>query len=265
MIDNGDGYLTSNCAAAPAVSGLDGVVVIVPAHNEESALPHVLAALPRVSQVVVVDNASTDQTALVARSAGATVVYEAQRGYGAACLAGLAEIHRRVKLGTTPPQVVAFIDGDFSDYPERLPVLLEPILAGQADLVLGSRLTGRREPGAMPPQSRFGNRLACWLMRRIWGVAYSDLGPFRAIRYASLLALNMGDRGYGWTVEMQIKAAVAGLRVLEVPVDYRARIGVSKISGTLTGSVKAGWRILTTIGYYAVALRGTTAGRPRPC
>ncbi len=244
--------------SAPA-DPLLGVIVIIPAYNEQDALPHVLAGLPRVAEVLVVDNASTDRTSYVAREAGATVIYEPQRGYGAACQAGLAELRRRSESGVTSPRVIAFIDGDFSDYPERLPMLLEPIFSGRADLVLGSRLKGHRERGAMPLQSLLGNRLACCLMRWLWGAAYSDLGPFRVVRYPSLLELGMTDRGYGWTIEMQIKAAIAGLRVVEVPVDYRPRIGVSKISGTFSGSVKAGWRILTTIAYYAVCLRGTSA------
>lgn len=245
------------CERAPLAeaAALAGTVVIVPAHNEEQALPLVLRDLPAVGEVIVIDNASTDRTAAVAAERGATVVVESRRGYGAACLAGVGELLRRERAGQTPPRVVAFIDGDYSDYPEHLPRLVEPISAGRADMVLGSRLAGRLERGAMPWQSRFGNRLACRLMRVLWGARYTDLGPFRAIRYSSLLGLGMADRGYGWTIEMQIKAAARGLRVLEVPVDYRRRIGTSKISGTLSGSVKAGYRILTTIGAYALRER----------
>jgi hypothetical protein len=233
---------------------LDAVTVVIPALNEEQSLPLVLADLPSVGQVIVVDNGSSDATAEVAARAGATVVFEPQRGYGAACLCGLAAIGAGIQRGQAPPQAVVFLDGDYSDHPELLPQLVEPILQDQADLILGSRLAGRREPGAMPPQSVFGNRLACFLMRRLFGAAYTDLGPFRAIRYQSLCELGMADRNYGWTIEMQIKAVRAGLRIGEVPVPYRRRVGRSKISGTIVGSVRAGGKILWTIARY---------GRPR--
>lgn len=242
-------------ASVGANSRLSGVVVIIPARNEESALPMVLRALPKVDDIIVVDNGSTDRTAQVARDLTATVIYERQPGYGSACLAGLAELERRQTVGASPPQVVAFLDGDYSDYPELLPLLVEPILSDQADIVLGSRLAGEREPGAMPMQSVLGNRLACWLMRRLWRAPYSDLGPFRAIRYSSLQSLTMTDRSYGWTIEMQIKAAIAGLRIGEVPTPYRRRIGQSKISGTVSGSIKAGARILSIIFCYAILRR----------
>jgi len=233
---------------------LDAVTVVIPALNEEQSLPLVLTDLPPVGQVIVVDNGSGDATAEVAARAGAAVVLEPQRGYGAACLRGLAAIAEGIRQGRTPPLVVVFLDADYSDHPELLPQLVEPILRDQADLMLGSRLAGRREPGAMPPQSVFGNRLACFLMRRLFGATYTDLGPFRAIRYQSLCELEMADRNYGWTIEMQIKAVRAGLRIGEVPVPYRRRIGRSKISGTLAGSVRAGGKILWTIARY---------GRPR--
>lgn len=238
------------------------VVVVIPALNEERSLPLVLGDLPAVGRVIVVDNGSRDATAAVARAAGATVVSELRRGYGAACLRGLSEIEREIAGGTPPPGIVVFLDADYSDHPEVLPRLVEPIVAGEADFVLGSRLLGKREPGAMPPQSVYGNRLACFLMRLLFGVRYTDLGPFRAIEYGSLQALDMADQNFGWTIEMQVKAAVAGLRHLEIPVPYRKRIGASKISGTLKGTIQAGTKILYTVakyGYRFLILR-----RPRP-
>jgi hypothetical protein len=228
----------------------DAVTVIIPALNEEQSLPLVLADLPAVGQTIVVDNGSSDATADVAVRGGATVVREPQRGYGAACLRGLTAVGEGIRRGGAPPQVVVFLDADYSDHPELLPQLAEPILQDQADFVLGSRLTGRREPGAMPPQSVFGNRLACFLMRRLFGAAYTDLGPFRAIGYAPLCGLAMADRDYGWTIEMQIKAVRAGLRIREVPVPYRRRVGRSKISGTVAGSIRAGGKILWTVAKY---------------
>ena len=231
---------------------LMGVVVVIPALNEEASLPFVLRDLPAVDRVIVVDNGSTDGTASVARDAGATVVSEPHRGYGAACLRGLAAIEEFLAAGDAAPDVVVFLDADYSDYPERLPELVDPILNGRTDFVLGSRLLGEREPGAMPPQSVFGNWLACTLMRVLFAIRYTDLGPFRAIDYKRLKQLGMTDRNFGWTVEMQIKAARQGLQILEVPVPYRCRIGQSKISGTIWGSVRAGWKILYLIAKYGV-------------
>jgi len=237
---------------------LSGVVVIIPARNEEASLPLVLRDLPEeVGATIVVDNGSTDATAAVALQHGAQVVDERRRGYGAACQAGLKYIVQAVAAGHLPtPEIVTFLDADYSDHPEALPQLVAPIQSGEADFVLGSRLLGRREPRAMPPQSVYGNRLACLLMRLLWGAHYSDLGPFRAIRCDALGTLGMEDHNFGWTVEMQIKAAVAGLRVLEVPVDYRRRIGTSKISGTLIGTLRAGTKILWTIAKYGWKTRG---------
>lgn len=232
---------------SPAVAD---VAVIIPALNEEASLPLVLRGLPPVRLVIVVDNGSIDDTAAVAQRGGAAVVSEPRRGYGSACLAGIRALARLVDEGEPPPAVVAFVDADFSDHPDLLPRLVAPIFDGRADFVLGSRLAGDREPGAMPPQSVYGNRLACFLMRCLWGASYTDLGPFRAISYDALRRVDMGDMGFGWTIEMQIKAVVCSLRVEEVPVPYRRRIGTSKISGTLVGSVKAGGKILFTIARY---------------
>jgi glycosyltransferase involved in cell wall biosynthesis len=233
-----------------ATVDLSSVAVIIPALNEEAALPRVLSELPGVGRVIVVDNGSTDRTALVAAEGGATVVSEAQRGYGSACLAGIAALDQTVASGQEPPNVVVFLDADCSDDPALLPRLVEPILAGTADFVLGSRVLGEREPGAMPAHSLLGNRLACMLLRVLFGMRYTDLGPFRAVRWTSLQSLEMIDRNFGWTVEMQIKAARRGLKTLEIPVPYRRRIGQSKISGTVWGSIRAGYKILYLIARY---------------
>lgn len=234
---------------------LSDVTVIIPAWNEEVSLPFVLRDLPSVGRVLVVDNGSTDGTARVGLAGGATVVHEPRRGYGSACLRGLATIQQSLDAGETSPRVVVFADADYSDHVHLLPELVAPIQRDEADLVLGSRMLGQREPGAMPAQSLFGNRLACWLMRRCFGARYTDLGPFRAVRYQQLLALQMADRNFGWTIEMQIKAARHGLRTCEIAVPYRRRIGKSKISGTIGGSLKAGAKILWTIGRYGLRTR----------
>jgi glycosyltransferase involved in cell wall biosynthesis len=224
--------------------------VVIPARNEEGPIGLVLADLPDwVDAVVVADNGSNDRTAAVARAAGAIVVYEPQPGYGAACLAGIAALPR--------VDIVVFADGDRSDYVEDMaaivdPILIDPKLAGAADLVIGSRALGGREAGSMTVPQVFGNWLATRLIRLIWGVRYTDLGPFRAISRPALDRLGMADRTFGWTVEMQLKAIEKGLRVLEVPVRYRARIGVSKISGTVKGTILAGTKILSLIGRHAV-------------
>lgn len=228
------------------------VDVIIPALNEENSIPLVLADLPKVRTVFLVDNGSTDRTAEVARSFGASVVPEPQRGYGAACLKGMAAIKERTEKGVEPPDVVVFLDADYSDHPQYLTDLVKPIVDGDHDFVLGSRLLGEREPGAMPAQSVFGNKLACFLMRLFFGKSYTDLGPFRAIRYSALKHLKMADENFGWTIEMQIKATRANLRTLEIPVPYRKRVGTSKISGTISGSVKAGTKILYTIAKYGL-------------
>ncbi|MDZ4701021.1 MAG: glycosyltransferase family 2 protein [Rhodothermales bacterium] len=227
------------------------VIVVIPAFNEARSIGLVVGDLPkdRVEEVVVVNNASTDETEANARAAGATVLREDRKGYGWACLRGMAYARER------RPDVLVFLDGDYSDHPEEIVRLLEPIERGEADFVIGSRMRGEREPGAMLPQALFGNRLACGLMRLFWGARFTDLGPFRAIRFPALLDLCMQDTTYGWTVEMQIKAVRAGLRYTEVPVSYRRRVGVSKITGTLAGTVKASYKILWMIGKYALQPR----------
>jgi len=243
------------------------IAVLVPALDEEEALPHVLAAIPRehVDRIVVVDNGSRDRTADVAREGGARVVFEPRRGYGQACLAGLRELLGAISEADRlrDQDVVVFLDADHSDHPEELPAIVGPVLAGEADLVIGSRMIRSESRRALPPQSRFGNRLACVLIRILFGMRYTDLGPFRAIRIDALRHLRMSDRDFGWTVEMQLKAAVAGMRVREVPVSYRARIGRSKITGTLSGSLGAARKILTWILCWRVALLLTERRIPR--
>lgn len=219
------------------------VVVVIPALNEERSLPLVLAELPPVGAVVVADNGSTDRTAEVARAAGARVVSAPRRGYGTACLAGIAAAR------ALDPEVLVILDGDHSDYPEELPALVDPILDDRADLVLGDR-TRWAEPGALTPQQVWGNRLATALIARRCGHRYRDMGPFRAIRFSSLLALEMEDPTWGWNVEMQMKAVQQGLRVVELPVRYRPRIGHSKISGTVPGVLRAGAKILWAVHRY---------------
>ena len=215
--------------------------VVIPALDEERAIGRVIADIPAwVDQIVVADNGSADHTIAVAEAAGATVVREPERGYGAACLAGIARLER--------VDIVVFLDGDYSDHPQEMAALVDPILAGEGDMVIGSRVTGNRARGSLTPQQRFGNWLACRLIATFWGVHYTDLGPFRAIRRQALAELAMADRNYGWTVEMQIKAAQHRLRACEVPVSYRPRIGVSKVSGTIKGTVLAGTKILSVIG-----------------
>jgi len=223
--------------------------IIIPAWNEEGTIGNVVRAIPKdmVRNIIVVNNRSTDRTAEVAAAAGAVVLHEDKRGYGAACLRGIAYANATMP----PPDVIAFVDGDFSDHPEQLPELLVPIRDGEADMVIGSRASGQREPGSMTPQQVFGNWLAVWLMRMIYGHRYTDLGPFRTIRTESLNQLEMRDLTYGWTVEMQVKALKHKLKVTEVPMRYRKRgAGKSKVAGTLKGTILAGYKIITTIFKY---------------
>ena len=228
-----------------SVAGSMRIGVISPARNEAAALPEVLRAiLPRVAEVIVVDTASSDGTPDIARRLGARVVAEPRRGYGRACLVGIAALSPEV-------DTVLFMDADAADRPEDLALLLAPIEAGEADLVIGARRRGV-ERGALTPQQRFGNALACLLIRLVWGVRYTDLGPFRVVRRDALARLGMRDETWGWTVEMQVRAARLGVRVREVPVGYRRRIGTSKISGTLSGTLRAGWKILWVIGAEAL-------------
>ncbi len=227
------------------------VLVVIPAFNEAKAIGQVIQDIPHelVTEIVVVNNASTDTTEKNASEAGATVLYESRRGYGYACLRGLAYASSR------NPEIIVFLDGDYSDHPDEMSALITPIITGTHDLVIGSRIKGVSEQGALLPQARWGNRLACLLMRLLWRAHYSDLGPFRAIRYESLMKLHMRDATFGWTIEMQIKAQIAGLRITEVPVSYRRRVGVSKITGTLTGTVKASIKILGIIFRFAIISR----------
>ncbi|KLU07502.1 glycosyltransferase [Rhodopirellula islandica] len=235
----------------------ESVWVVIPALNEEESIGLVLRDLPCVAGVIVVDNGCTDQTAVIAEQAGALVVREPQRGYGAACLQGLAKLDAMVREGKANPQSVAFVDADYSDHSDRLPELVRPIADADADFVLGSRLLGERERGAMPPQSVFGNKLACFLMRVLFGIRHTDLGPFRVIDYRRLGELQMQDQNFGWTIEMQIKASRLGLRSLEIPVPYRTRVGTSKISGTWSGTFKAGYKILFTIAKHGFLQRSS--------
>lgn len=223
------------------------VDVIIPAFNEEKSIAKVIGDIPAlVRNVVVANNNSTDRTAEVAIAAGAQVVFEPQKGYGKACLTAMDWIkHQEVQ-----PDILVFLDGDYSDFPQELELLIEPILRGKAELVIGSRSLGEREAGSMTFPQVFGNALATTLMRWMYGAKFSDLGPFRAIHWEKLLALGMVDQNFGWTIEMQIKAHQKGLRYQEVPVRYRKRIGISKVSGTVKGVIGAGYKIIFTIFKY---------------
>lgn len=223
------------------------ISVIIPALNEQNAIQKVICDIPTglVTEIIVVDNGSTDHTAQLATEMGARIVKETRRGYGWACLAGIA--------ATDCADIVVFLDGDYSDHPNEMSGLINPIIQDNADFVIGSRVLGRSEPGALLPQARYGNWLATKLIKLIFGIQYSDLGPFRAISYHALLGLKMQEKTFGWTVEMQIKAVKHKLRVEEIPISYRPRIGMSKISGTFKGSLKAGLKILYVIFKYKIA------------
>lgn len=221
--------------------------VIIPAYNEESSIASVIRDIPDcVDIIIVVDNNSNDSTAEKARQSGAKVVFQPNRGYGNACLKGIES------LSEENVDIVAFLDGDYSDHPDELLMLVEPIISGDYTMVIGSRTLGTKQKGAMLPQAIFGNWLATALIRLLWGYSFTDLGPFRAITTNSLKELKMKDTNYGWTVEMQIKAARQKLRCTEIAVSYRKRIGESKITGTVSGTLKASYKILWTICRYAV-------------
>ncbi|MCW2118781.1 glycosyltransferase family 2 protein [Flavobacterium sp. 7A] len=223
------------------------IVVIIPAYNEEKAIAHVINEIPdTVSEIIVVSNNSTDNTIAVAQNAGATVLSENKKGYGNACLKGLDYLANKQQK----PDIVVFLDGDYSDYPKELSKLVEPILEDNIDFVVGARVSALREKHSMTPQQVFGNWLATFLMRLFFRANFSDLGPFRAIKYNKLLALKMEDKTYGWTVEMQLKVLKQNMTYVEIPVHYKNRIGVSKVSGTLKGTVMAGVKIIGWIFKY---------------
>lgn len=224
------------------------VRVIIPAFNEQNAVGLVVEEIPKdlVSEIIVIDNGSNDNTFEQAKSAGATALKETRRGYGQACLKGMEHIAN----SATKPDIVVFLDGDHSDFPEQMSTLISPIISENMDLVIGSRALGQKEKGSMTPQQIFGNWLATTLIKWFYKVDYTDLGPFRAIKYTSLLAIGMKDTNYGWTVEMQLKAAKLKMNIVDIPVDYRQRIGISKVSGTLKGTVMAGYKIIFTIFRY---------------
>ncbi len=222
--------------------------IIIPVFNEEKSVGKVINDLPRewIREIVVVNNGSLDASPTIAREAGAEVLDEPIKGYGRACLRGIEYLLEK----KTPPAIVVFLDGDYSDHPEELPKLIRPLQDDDYDLVIGSRKLGEREKGSMEPQAVFGNWLATKLLKYLYGYEFTDLGPFRAIKWQKLLDLEMADKDFGWTVEMQVKAAKNGLKCMEVPVSYRRRIGVSKVTGTLKGTLMAGYKILWTIFKY---------------
>lgn len=224
------------------------IAVIIPAFNEAESIAKVIGEIPKglVQEVIVVNNASSDETALRAEAAGATVLCEKNRGYGYACLKGI----EYVKQMNPAPDIVVFLDADYSDSPGEMDELVAPIIDDNMDMVIGSRAIGDREQGSMTPQQLFGNWLATHLLKLLYNADFTDLGPFRAIKFDKLLAIDMQDKTFGWTVEMQIKAAKQKLLFTEIPVSYKRRIGVSKISGTISGTIKAGYKILFTIFKY---------------
>jgi len=224
------------------------IVVIIPAFNEENAVGKVVADIPKelVDEIIVVNNNSTDRTSEAAKKEGATVLFEPQKGYGKACLKGINYLIKSKEK----PDIVVFIDADYSDYPEQMRQLVKPIQNQKADLVIGSRASGKREAGSMTVPQLFGNWLATRLLKLLYNANYTDLGPFRAISYPSLIALNMQDQNYGWTVEMQLKVVKNKMPYCEIPVDYRNRIGFSKVSGTVKGTLLAGYKIISTIIKY---------------
>ena len=225
------------------------ISVIIPAFNEANSIAKVIAEIPQVvSEIIVVDNNSTDSTSVTATTAGATVLFEPQKGYGYACLKGINYLSKR----SNPPSIVVFMDGDYSDYPEDLHDIVKPITDGKVDFVIGARVKELREEGSMTPQQVFGNWLATSLMKVLFGAKFTDLGPFRAITYERLMELEMDDKTYGWTVEMQLKVLKRKIAYAEVPVRYKKRIGISKVSGTVKGTIFAGIKILSWIIKYSV-------------
>lgn len=223
--------------------------VIIPAYNEANSIAKVIQEIPTtVSEIIVVNNNSTDDTAANAAKAGATVLSETRKGYGYACLRGMDYIAKKSRK----PTIIVFIDGDYSDYPEELNKIVKPILDENIDLVIGARIKALREEGSMTPQQIFGNKLATFLMKLFFGSTFTDLGPFRAIKYEKLLEMEMVDKTYGWTIEMQLKALKNKMSYVEIPVHYKKRIGVSKVSGTLKGSIFAGAKILGWIFKYSL-------------
>lgn len=217
------------------------VKVIIPAYNEANAIGKVINDIPPlVKEIIVIDNASTDATAQNAKEAGATVLKEPKRGYGYACLKGIDYL----KENGRSPDILVFIDGDYSDYPQEMIGLIDPIMKGEVDFALGARTSEKRTKGALTPQQIFGNGLACFLMRKLYHSTFTDLGPFRAIRWERLLELNMRDKTYGWTIEMQLKILRQNIPYIEIPVSYKQRIGVSKVSGTIKGTIFAGTKII---------------------
>jgi glycosyltransferase involved in cell wall biosynthesis len=227
---------------------MNQITIIIPAFNEENAIGNVIRDIPTgvVKEIIVVNNNSKDKTAEVAEKAGATVLHESQQGYGYACLKGMEYVAQQVEK----PDIIVFLDADYSDFPEEIMAVIRPIIEQDFDMVIGSRALGKRAKGSMTPQQIFGNWLATNLIRIFYKVKYTDLGPFRAIKYNALVNLAMEDKTYGWTVEMQLKAAKQKLKVCEVPVSYRERIGDSKISGTVKGTIMAGYKILSWIFKY---------------
>lgn len=224
------------------------IKVIIPAYNEQDSIANVIKDIPKiVDEIIVISNNSTDKTKINAKKAGATVLSENKKGYGFACLKGMDYISKQ----ETKPDIIVFLDGDYSDYPEQLTEIIAPIIHENIDFVIGARVKELREKGSMTPQQIFGNWLATFLMKLFFGAKFTDLGPFRAIKYNKLIALNMQDKTYGWTVEMQLKALKQKFTYEEVPVKYRNRIGVSKVSGTVKGSIFAGVKILSWIFKYS--------------